>query len=110
MRNVNGESSENVRKRVLKAYEIQRERFKDSNTDFNGRMTNSEVERFCLNMLSQEAKNLLKNAVERFKLSGRGYFRTLKVARTIADLDGSNTIEADHVAQALQFRVEEELI
>ncbi len=108
--NVKGESSKEVRKRVLKAYEIQRERFNGSNTDFNGRMTNSEVERFCLNMLSQEAKNLLKNAIERFKLSGRGYFRTLKVARTIADLDGSDTIEADHIAQALQFRVEEDLV
>ncbi len=105
--NAKGESSKDIRKRVLKAYEIQKERFRGSNTDFNGRMSNSEVERFCLKMLSKDAKTLLRNALERFKLSGRGYFRTLKVARTIADLDESDAIEANHIAQALQFRVDE---
>ena len=107
---VKGETSSKIRERVLKAYEIQKERFKNSSTDFNGRMTNSEVERFCLKMLSSEGKKLLKSAVERFRLSGRGYFRVLKVARTVADLEGSETIEASHLAQALQFRVEEEIL
>lgn len=107
IKNVKGEGSREVRERVLRAYEIQRDRFRGSDTDFNGRMKNSEVERFCLKMLSPEAKKLLKDAVERFRLSGRGYFRTLKVARTVADLEGRERIEVDHVAQALQFRVEE---
>ncbi len=110
LKGIKGESSAKVKERVLRAYEIQRERFKNSDTDFNGRMTNSEVERFCLNMMSSGAQKLLRDAVDRFKLSGRGYFRTLKVARTIADLEGSDTIDTDHVAQALQFRIEEELI
>ncbi len=101
-----GESSEDVRRRVLRAYEIQRSRFRNSKTDFNGRMTNSEVERFCIRMLNTEAKKLISSAVERFNLSGRGYFRVLKVARTIADLEGEEIIKAHHVAQALQFRLE----
>lgn len=102
-----GETSKKVREKVLRAYEIQKERFRNSNTDFNGRMTNSEVERFCLNMIEPDAKNYLKKALDRFNLSGRGYFRTLKVARTIADLEESETIKTHHIAQAFQFRVEE---
>ncbi|NPA41727.1 MAG: YifB family Mg chelatase-like AAA ATPase [Aquificae bacterium] len=102
-----GESSKDVYARVLNAYRIQQERFKNSKTDFNGRMTNSEVEKFCLNMMDTESKKLLKDAVERLKLSARSYFRTLKVARTIADLDQSDYIKPHHIAQALQFRMEE---
>ncbi len=104
---IKGESSEEIRERVLRAYRIQRERFRDSDTDLNGRMTNAQVERFCLGMMKPEAERLLREAVERFRLSGRGYFRTLKVARTIADLEEVDFIGAEHVAQALQFRVEE---
>ncbi|RLJ70430.1 magnesium chelatase family protein [Hydrogenivirga caldilitoris] len=107
VKGVKGETSAEVTKRVLRAYEIQRDRFRNSKTDFNGRMTNREVERFCLSMMKEEAKRLLKDAIDRLNLSGRGYFRTLKVARTIADLEGSEPIEGSHIAQALQFRVEE---
>ncbi len=102
-----GESSREVRERVLKAYEIQRGRFRDSGTDFNGRMTNREVEEFCIKLMSDEARKLLRSAMDKFRLSGRGYFRTLKVARTIADLEGSEGIEDSHIAQALQLRVDE---
>jgi len=109
IRRVKGESSGEIRGRVLRAYKIQRERFRNSETDFNGRMTNAEVERFCLGTMKPEAERLLKEAVERFRLSGRGYFRTLKVARTVADLEASEFIGAEHIAQALQFRTEEHL-
>ncbi len=105
-----GESSKNVRERVLKAYMIQKERFKNSPTDFNGRMTNAEVEKFCLGFMKEDSKRFLKNAMGRFNLSGRGYFRLLKVARTIADLEESELINTSHLAQALQFRVSESLI
>ncbi|EDP75567.1 YifB family Mg chelatase-like AAA ATPase [Hydrogenivirga sp. 128-5-R1-1] len=109
VKNAKGETSREVRERVLRAYAVQKERFRDSKTDFNGRMTNAEVERFCLKLMKEESKRLLKDAMDRFNLSGRGYFRTLKVSRTIADLEGSELIAPEHLAQALQFRVEETL-
>ncbi len=102
-----GETSKEVYERVLRAYEIQKERFKNSETDFNGRMTNKEVEKFCLGMMKEEAKSLLRSAVEKLNLTGRGYFRVLKVARTVADLEGSELIGPEHLAQALQLRGEE---
>ncbi len=105
--NFKGEDSKTVRERVLTAYRIQRERFKNSVTDFNGRMTNAQVESYCINMMNQEAKKLLKSAVDKFNLSGRAYFRLLKVARTIADLEQSEFLRAEHIAQALQFRIQE---
>ncbi len=110
LKNRKGENSKIVRERVLKAYEIQKERFRNSETDFNGRMTNREVEKYCLNMMDESAKRLLKTAMDRFNLSGRGYFRTLKVSRTIADLQESDMIKSHHIAQALQFRVEESIL
>ena len=97
-----GEPSRDIYNRVLRAYEIQRER----GGKFNGRMNNREVERFVLRLMDGDAKKLLSDAVERFKLSGRGYFKVLKVSRTVADLEGSETVKAHHVAQALQFREE----
>ena len=99
-----GETSAEVKERVMKAFEIQQERFKESETDFNGRMTNHEVEKYCIDLLDESAKKLLESAVSKFKLSGRGYFRVLKVARTIADLEESEEIKSHHLAQALQFR------
>lgn len=107
LKNVKGETSKEVKERVLRAYRIQKERFKNSGTDFNGRMTNREVEEFCLKMMSEDAKSLLRSAMDRLNLSGRGYFRVLKVSRTIADLEESERIETHHLAQALQFRVED---
>ncbi|MDQ7038431.1 MAG: ATP-binding protein, partial [Aquificota bacterium] len=104
MKNTKGETSREIYSRVLRAYNMQRERFKDSPTDVNGRMTNREVERFCLRMLEGGARKLLNFAVERFNLTARGYFRVLKVARTVADLEESEVIKEHHLAQALQFR------
>ena len=109
VKNLKGEGSKEIRQRVLKAYEIQKERFRGSKTDFNGRMTNAQVERYCLSMMSKEAKDLLKSAMEKLHLSGRGYFKVLKVARTIADLEESEKIEVSHISQALQFRTDVDL-
>ncbi|MEJ5339776.1 MAG: YifB family Mg chelatase-like AAA ATPase [Aquificaceae bacterium] len=99
------ESSAQIRERVIKAIEIQRERFKDSKTKYNSRMTNQEVKKHCI--MTQEAQSLLKGAVERLNLTGRGYMKTLKVARTIADLEGEEKIASHHLAEALQFRMKE---
>ncbi len=95
------ESSEEVRRRVIQAYEIQKERGK-----VNSRLTNAEVERFVLELMDREAKSLVKEAVNSFKLSARSYFKLLKVVRTVADLEASDTIKDYHVAEALQFITE----
>ncbi len=99
-----GESSGSIRERVLRAYEIQRQRFKNSGIHLNARMSNKDVETYCVRMMDSQSKALLKTAMDRLNLSGRGYFRVLKVSRTVADLEGEETIKAHHVAQALQFR------
>ncbi|MEN3028142.1 MAG: YifB family Mg chelatase-like AAA ATPase [Aquificaceae bacterium] len=100
-----GESSEEMRKRVSIAVEIQRERFKKSNTKYNSRMSNEEVKKHCI--MTQDAQNLLKNAMEKLNLTGRGYMKVLKVARTIADLEREEKIASHHMAEALQFRMKE---
>lgn len=95
-----GESSQLIRKRVSVAYGIQKERGK-----INSRLTNKEVEEFCVKFLTRDAKNVLKNAVKNLNLSARSYFKLLKVARTIADLEESENINESHIYEALQFRI-----
>lgn len=96
------ESSTDIRKRVSKAWEIQKERFAQSTTLFNGRMNKNEVEIYC--KLDEEGQQLMKEAFSVFQLTGRSYFKILKVARTIADLEGSYDIKSRHVEEALYFR------
>ena len=96
------ESSADIRKRVTKAWEIQKERFAQSTTLFNGRMNKNEVESYC--KLDGEGQQLMKEAFSVFQLTGRSYFKILKVARTIADLEGSYDIKSRHVEEALYFR------
>jgi len=97
-----GETSAQIRERVLKAYEIQKKRFRGLKISFNGQMGRREIKRFC--RLDFDAQELLTRAVSSFGLSARAYDRVLKVARTIADLDGSEEIFSHHVAEALSFR------
>jgi magnesium chelatase family protein len=87
--------------RVAKARAVQAARYGD-NQKLNKEMTNADIKR--LGNLTPEAKALLDLAAERMELSARAYMRSLKVARTIADLDGSATIEPGHVSEALQYR------
>ncbi|WP_448588617.1 YifB family Mg chelatase-like AAA ATPase [Thermocrinis sp.] len=103
-----GESSKEVRERVIKAYEIQKERFKNSKTKFNSQMTEKEVEKHC--QLTAEAKKLLEKAMSKLHLSGRSYNRLLKVSRTVADLEGEENIQEYHIAEAVQYRIEEKHI
>ncbi|HIQ49254.1 MAG TPA: magnesium chelatase, partial [Aquifex aeolicus] len=60
---------------------------------------------FCVKFLTRDAKNVLKNAVKNLNLSARSYFKLLKVARTIADLEESENINESHIYEALQFRI-----
>lgn len=100
-----GETSFQIRQRVIRAVQIQRERFKNSQTKYNSRMTNEEIKKYCV--MTQDAQSLLQRALERLNLTGRGYMKTLKVARTIADLEGEEKIASHHLAEALQFRIDE---
>lgn len=98
-----GEPSEKVRERVLVARQIQMERFKGSNGVYsNAMMSSKQLVEIC--NVDQVSSNLLKVAMEKLKLSARAYDRILKVARTVADLGGSNSIKPEHIAEAITFR------
>ncbi|MBC7217653.1 MAG: YifB family Mg chelatase-like AAA ATPase [Candidatus Caldatribacterium sp.] len=96
------ESSKEVRKRVEMAREFQKKRFRGEGILLNGEMKPRHIKRFCT--LSQEAKRFLETTLQRLFLSTRAYHRVLKVARTIADLEGKECIEVHHVAEAIQYR------
>lgn len=96
------ESSASIKKRVNAARQRQVARFRDSATQCNALMTPSELRENCA--LSEAAKQLMKTAFERLRMTARSYDRILKVARTIADLDGSETIGPQHIAEAVQYR------
>ncbi len=95
------EPSADVRQRVNAAREIQNRRFGTGGM-CNARMGPEEMRSFCA--LSEESAALLKNAFEAMGLTARSYDRILKVARTVADLDGSGNIEPQHIAEAIQYR------
>ncbi|MEJ8589824.1 YifB family Mg chelatase-like AAA ATPase [Riemerella anatipestifer] len=97
-----GESSEIIRQRVLKAREIQQERYQDLSISYNAQMGPKEIERFC--ELDEVSLLLIKNAMEKLNLSARAYDRILKVSRTIADLEGEANIQSHHIAEAIQYR------
>lgn len=98
-----GESSASVRERVVRAWQAQTQRFKSyRNIYFNSQMSPRMVRQFC--HLDKEGETLLKAAMERLSLSARAHDRILKVARTIADLSGSEHIKAEHVAEAVSYR------
>lgn len=97
------ESSLEIRKRVIKARDIQTQRFEDNpNLHYNAQMSSKQVREYCV--LGEVSKNLLKQAMDKLGLSARAYDRILKVARTIADLEGSEAIKAYHISEAIQYR------
>ncbi len=99
----NSEKSELVRERVIKAREIQQQRFENyQNTHCNAQMNSKLLRNVC--KIDDAGMELLKKAMERLGLSARAYDRILKVSRTIADLDGSADIQTNHLAEAIQYR------
>lgn len=96
------ESSAIVRERVNQARERQRRRFQGTAITCNARITPDRLQELC--RLSEPGRLLIKAVFEKFGLSARAYDRVLKVARTIADLDNSDTIEPRHAAEAVQYR------
>jgi magnesium chelatase family protein len=101
------ESSTKIRERVEKARRTQRQRFQDQGElKTNSEMNNKKVKKFC--SVGKGAQSLLKIAVEEYNLSARSYFRVLKVARTIADLEDESQIQKENVSEAIQLRVKNE--
>jgi magnesium chelatase family protein len=97
-----GESSAVIKKRVENARAIQRARFNDNKILSNSDMRLAEIRTHC--SVNAEGDRLLKHAIDQMNLSARGYHRVLKISRTIADLDGSEMIQTNHIAEALQYR------
>jgi len=97
-----GESSELIRARVINAREIQLERFSGDGVFSNSAMSPTQIRRFCA--LDADSENLLERAMLRQGLSARAHDRILKVSRTIADLDRSETVKSNHISEAINYR------
>ena len=96
------ESSEAIARRVAAAREIQRRRFRGSGIFTNAEMSSREMERFC--PLDAQCKSLLETVIDRLGLSARAYTRIIKIARTIADLEGADAIRSEHLSEAASYR------
>ena len=97
------ESSAQIRQRVIKARNIQLERYKNDGILTNSELTPKLIKKYC--QIDEKSGELFRAAIVKYQLSGRRYDRILKLARTIADLDGSENIQQNHLMQALQYRV-----
>ena len=97
-----GESSKNIRERVVRARQVQEQRFQNSSSRNNSGMNRKELETHA--ELADSSKKILQQAMTKMGLSARAYDRILKVARTIADLAGEQKIDTPHVAEAIQYR------
>jgi magnesium chelatase family protein len=100
--NDNVETSAQIRERVVKARNIQIERYKGLGIYTNSELTPKLIKKYC--QLDESSAGILRNAVTKFNLSARAYDRILKLSRTIADLDASENIQVQHIAQAIQYR------
>jgi len=96
------EKSEEIKHRVETARCIQAERFTESKTDYNSRMSLREIEKYC--KITDASERLLEAAIKKLNLTARSFFKILKVSRTIADLEGSENIEKSHLLEALSYK------
>jgi len=97
-----GESTDAVRDRVVHARSVQNRRFRNDRIFANGQMKTRHIRKYCV--VAEDGQRLLDSAMQKLGLSARAYSRILKVARTIADLDGVEQIQGNHVAEAIQYR------
>ena len=96
------ESSAAIQKRAQKARDIQLKRFKGLKITSNAEMNNKQLKEYC--NLDEQSILLLKQAIVKLNLSARAFHRVIKIARTIADLENSDKIISNHIAEALQYR------
>lgn len=96
------ESSSEIKARTGQARKIQQERYKNSGIYANAQMSQKQIKQFCV--LTNDSEELLKTAIEELKLSARAHDKILKVARTIADLEGKESIHPQHIAEAIGYR------
>lgn len=101
-----GERSSAIRERISQARQIQYNRFVDEKILINSEMSNQQIKKYC--ELDSACHDILKNAMMRYKLSPRSFHRSIKLARTIADLTGAEKIQSQHIAEALQYRPKSE--
>lgn len=98
-----GEKSADIRKRVVTARKIQEKRYElENNIHCNAQIPSRKLREIC--NLNSDSESLIRNAMEKLNLSARAYNRILKVARTIADLEGSQWVKTEHLAEAIQYR------
>lgn len=98
----NGETSMQIRHRVIKANEIQTKRFKGTRLFCNAHMGSEDIKKFCI--MEGQTRELMRIGMEKLGLSARAYDRVIKVARTIADLEGIKLIQPHHISEAIQYR------
>jgi magnesium chelatase family protein len=99
---VSGEDSEAIKNRVNRARGVQRERFTGKKIHANAQMTPRHLKKYC--QIEEASKTLLGKAIDKFGLSARAYTRILKIARTIADLEGVEDIATHHISESIQYR------
>ena len=102
MANARAETSQAIKEHILKARALQKGRFAGSGAAANGYMSHRQIKEFCA--MDNEGKELLKKAIDELGLSARTYDKILKVARTIADPAGSEQVQTEHLAEAIQYR------
>lgn len=100
------ENSAKIRERVIKAREIQKKRYEDFNISTNSQLNSKLIKRFI--KVDEKTEQLLKLTVSRYNLSARSIDKILKIARTIADLEGSQNVSYKHVAEAVQYKLHQE--
>lgn len=96
------DSSKTMKSKVLEAKERQQHRFRKLIIQSNSEMKNSDIKTLCI--FSESSQIALRNAVSTLNLSARSYFKVIKIAQTIADLEGAHLIDGLHVSEALQYR------
>ena len=98
-----GTSSQQMREQVIAARKLQQDRFAGTKTRQNAQMGSRQIRTFC--SLTDECQNILKANVNELGLSARAHDKVLRLSRTIADLDGSGEIHADHINEAVNYRM-----
>ena len=99
----NGMSSEEMREKILEAHERQRKRFAGTKIGYNSKMTSAQTDEFC--RIDAKSRDVLNKAYKKFNMTARGYYKILKVSRTIADVEGKEDIDYKHIIEAIGYRI-----